>query len=371
MDAATESRLISSITRPTLLLDEARTRHNIARMVQKARRNNIRLRAHFKTHQSAQVGGWCHELGIEAITVSSVKMAEYFATHGWSDITIAFPVNWREIDVLNRLASEIDLGLLVEAVETVNFLAETLKHPVNVWLDVDAGYRRTGIEWDDVDTAKAVVEAIQRSPEVFTLKGMLTHAGNSYEARSPEELQAVYDLTVTRFTSLRDALGIPLELSIGDTPCSSVVEDLSAVDEIRPGNFVYYDVMQVIIGSCGWNDIAVALACPVVAKYPQRNEIVIHGGGVHLSKDTFVDRQGRKIFGMIALPEGDGWGEVLEGSYVKSLSQEHGVIAADQETFDRIQVGSLVMVLPVHSCMTADLMKTMTTLTNDTVRMMV
>jgi D-serine deaminase-like pyridoxal phosphate-dependent protein len=370
MDGITESRLLSAITRPTLLLDESRVRRNIARMVHKARNSNVRLRAHFKTHQSAQVGAWCHELGIETITVSSVKMAEYFAAHGWHDITIAFPVNWREIEVLNHLAKEIRLGLLVESTETVNFLTENLKHPVDIWLDVDAGYHRTGIAWDDVETARAVVEQIQAS-ELFTLKGMLTHNGNSYALRTQEELQALYDQTVERFSSLRQQLGVDLELSIGDTPTCSVLDDFSAVDEIRPGNFVYYDVMQVIIGACDWQDVAVALACPVVAKYPQRNEIVVHGGGVHLSKDSFVDKEGRLVFGMIALPQEDGWGSVIEGSYVKSLSQEHGVIVADDDTFERVQVGSLLMVLPVHSCMTADLMKNYTTLTGETIRMMV
>jgi D-serine deaminase-like pyridoxal phosphate-dependent protein len=370
MDGITESHFLSTITRPTLLLDEARVRHNIARMVHKARNNDVRLRAHFKTHQSSQVGSWCHELGIKEITVSSVKMAEYFASHGWDDITIAFPVNWREIEVLNRLAKEIHLGLLVESPETVDFLAQNLKHPVDIWLDVDAGYHRTGIAWDDVDRAREVVEKIQAS-SLFTLKGMLTHNGNSYSLRTTEAIQALYDQTVERFSSLREKLDVDLELSIGDTPTCSILDDFRAVDEIRPGNFVYYDVMQVIIGSCTWEDVAVALACPVVAKYPERNEIVIHGGGVHLSKDSFVDKEGRLIYGMIALPQEDGWGSVLEGSYVKSLSQEHGVIVADDETFERVQVGSLVMVLPVHSCMTADLMKSYITLTGNTIRMMV
>lgn len=369
MDRVAESRLLNAITRPTLLLDEVRVRRNLQRMVERARHSGVRLRAHFKTHQSAQVGAWCREAGIQQITVSSVKMAEYFAAAGWRDITIAFPVNWREIDTLNRLAREIQLGLIVESQETVAFLANNLKHPVDLWLDVDTGYHRTGIAWDAVHQAHALVDSIQRVP-LFTLKGLLTHSGDSYKARSHAQLQALYDLTVSRFESLRQQLGIALELSIGDTPCCSVVQDLSAVDEIRPGNFVYYDVMQVIIGSCAWEDVAVALACPVVAKNAQRCEIVVHGGGVHLSKDSFVDRQGRTVYGMIALPHGGGWGAVLETSYMKSLSQEHGVIHADAETFNRIPLGSLVMVLPVHSCMTADLMKGCTTLTGETVRMM-
>src|SRR6476620_10300974 len=96
-----ETTLLKQITRPTLLLDEARCRRNIERMASKARRSNVRFRPHFKTHQSAQIGEWFREAGVNAITVSSVKMAEYFASHGWDDITIAFPANWREIEAIN------------------------------------------------------------------------------------------------------------------------------------------------------------------------------------------------------------------------------------------------------------------------------
>ncbi|MFN8375323.1 MAG: hypothetical protein U0694_20900 [Anaerolineae bacterium] len=87
--------------------------------------------------------------------MSSVKMAEYFATHGWTDITVAFPVNWREIEVINRLAKEIRLGLIVESQETVAFLASRSALSSGHLSDVDAGYHRTGIAWDAVDDAKA------------------------------------------------------------------------------------------------------------------------------------------------------------------------------------------------------------------------
>jgi D-serine deaminase-like pyridoxal phosphate-dependent protein len=82
-----------AIQKPTLLLSRQRAMANIEKMAQKALHSGVRFRPHFKTHQSAQVGEWFREFGVEAITVSSVEMALYFAQHGWRDITIAFPVN--------------------------------------------------------------------------------------------------------------------------------------------------------------------------------------------------------------------------------------------------------------------------------------
>jgi D-serine deaminase-like pyridoxal phosphate-dependent protein len=363
---------VAEITRPTLLLDEARCRRNIERMAEKAKRSNVRFRPHFKTHQSAQIGRWFREVGVEAITVSSVKMAEYFAAHGWDDITIAFPANWREIEAINRLAESVRLGLLVDAPETVRFLAEALRHPVDVWIDVDTGYQRTGVPWDAADDIAALASGVQAA-SVMTLRGLLTHSGHAYGARLPEWIRHVYDETFTRMANARATLeaagfGRP-EISIGDTPTCSVIDDLSAVDEIRPGNFAFYDMMQVAIGSCTEDDVAVAVACPVVAKYPQRRQIVVHGGGVHLSKDFIVDPQGRTTYGAVALPSSSGWGPVVD-AHVSSVSQEHGVILADDETFNRIQIGDLLMVLPIHSCMTADILKSYMTLSGETIEMM-
>ena len=89
--------LLDELERPTLLVNPVIAQQNIAFMAEKARRQGIRFRPHFKTHQSAAVGEWFRQVGVTAITVSSVDMALYFADHGWDDITIAFPVNIRQM----------------------------------------------------------------------------------------------------------------------------------------------------------------------------------------------------------------------------------------------------------------------------------
>lgn len=353
-----------AIQKPTLLLNRERVLQNIARMAERAGRNGVRLRPHFKTHQSAQIGEWFRPFGVEAITVSSVSMARYFADHGWGDITIAFPVNQLEIEAIDALAGRVALGLLVEAVETVEFLAGNLTHPVKLWLKIDAGYGRTGVDWRDTDALDALATAIGSGPQL-ELAGILTHAGHTYRARSRSEIEVIYSDFVFKMKAAKarlEEVGVTqIEISIGDTPSCSVVNDLSEVDEIRPGNFVFYDVMQHQIRACRESDIAVALACPVVAKHAEKGKLVIYGGAVHLSKERWLVGE-QEIFGYVALPTAQGWGPRLENALVTSLSQEHGIIEGDAATLDQVQVGDLVVVLPVHSCLTANLMRKYQTL---------
>jgi D-serine deaminase-like pyridoxal phosphate-dependent protein len=354
-----------TIQRPTLLLDRARAMANIEQMARKAARSKVTFRPHFKTHQSAAVGAWFREFGVEAITVSSVEMALYFARHGWQDITVAFPVNILEIEAINRLARQVELGLLVESEQTINFLAQNLTSRANIWLKIDVGYGRTGLTWSDFDRIVTLAQQIEAVPRL-SLRGVLTHSGHTYRARSKPKIEAIYRDTLSKLEAGRERLATAgfgrIELSIGDTPSCSVVDDLSGVDEIRPGNFVFFDVMQLQIGACREAEIAVAMACPVVAKHPDQNKLVIYGGAVHLSKEAFVMEDGQPMFGYVAELGPDGWGSRIENAYVTGLSQEHGLIKADDETIDRLDVGDLVAILPVHSCLTVNLMRIYSTL---------
>src|SRR5512140_3457340 len=110
------------IKKPTLLLNETAARANLRRMAEKAQRAGVIFRPHFKTHQSKEIGEWFREEGVRQITVSSLDMAEYFAASGWTDITLAFTLNLRQLDEVNSLARRIVLGILVEAVEAVQWI---------------------------------------------------------------------------------------------------------------------------------------------------------------------------------------------------------------------------------------------------------
>ncbi|MBF0531324.1 MAG: alanine racemase [Deltaproteobacteria bacterium] len=327
------SSYLDQVERPTLILDVNRSKNNLARMKAKADKNQVFFRPHFKTHQSASVGRWFREGGVSAIAVSSVDMALYFARHGWNDITLAFPVNPRQLAAINSLAAAIKLNLLVESLEMVEFLNQNLTSPVEAWIKIDVGYGRTGIPWNQADQVKAVARAMVDSP--IKLSGLLTHTGHTYQAKSVTEVQTITSEAISRLSGLKSSLieaGLgPILISVGDTPGCSLVDDFSGVDELRPGVFIFYDLMQLALGACAETDIAVAVACPVVAKHPERDIIIIYGGAVHLSKDYIIAPDGTKCFGRIARPQADGWGPLLPDAQVISVSQEHGLVRVPAE----------------------------------------
>ena len=364
------NRILDAITKPLLLVHEQRARDNIEKMAKKARLSNVRFRPHFKTHQSAGIAEWFRDYGVTEITTSSVDMAGYFADSGWENITVAFSVNIREIDKINEIASRINLGLLVESTETVAFLDENLTVDVDVWIKIDVGYHRTGVPWDNPKEVLKLANQISSS-KILKFKGLLTHAGHSYSARSRSELREIYAETIRILTTLKGVLlefGIEsVELSFGDTPCCSVVENFSALDEIRPGNFVFYDLMQLQIGSCTEEQIALAVACPVVARHASRNEVVIYGGAVHLSKESLNDAEKRRIFGRVVPWHEEGWGPIIPDAYVSSLSQEHGIVRCPEGFFKKITVGDILFLLPVHSCLTVNLIRNMIAMNGETV----
>ena len=91
------------------------------------------------------------------------------------------------------------------------------------------------------------------------------------------------------------------------------------------------------------------------AVHEDKRTIIVHGGGIHLSKDRIVTKQGEVSFGKVVELKEDGWTAPLKGFDVKSLSQEHGIIEWDEHVEHNFKVGELIGILPIHSCMAANL----------------
>lgn len=347
---------LSSTIRPTLLVNETICRNNIRRMAQKARLAHIQFRPHFKTHQNLTIGRWYRDEGIEKITVSSVLMAQKFAADGWNDITIAVPVNLREVSCINQIPQSVQLQLLLEDETTAQILDKKLERPVRIFIKIDTGYHRTGIPADDFDKIERVITAITHSQHL-ALTGILSHSGHTYNTSSPTQIEQIHHLAVKQMNRIKNRFNKHnLLISLGDTPAFSQIENLSGIDEMRPGNFVFYDLMQHQLGSCKKTNIAVLAVCPVVALHPQRNEVVIYGGGVHLSKEFLISSSGKHQYGHLALLTKNGWEHLPEENYLSRLSQEHGIAHISPATEKQIKAGDLLGIVPIHACMTANLL---------------
>jgi len=346
------------IVRPTLLLDKGVCLRNLEKMALKAKSNGLVFRPHFKTHQSAVIGEWYRSYGVTAITVSSVAMAHYFAQNGWDDITIAFPVNILEIAAINTLSKEIKLNLLVENLESVEMLSPLIENPVGIFIEIDTGHNRTGIAANKYFRINAMLDVIKTNGK-FIFKGFLSHTGHTYQAQSKHDIYNRHFDALLKMKSLKNLYSneFPdLIVSLGDTPSASICENFSGIDEIRPGNFIFYDLMQYKLGACKFEDIALRLACPVIGKHGSRNEVIIQGGAVHISKDSIINIDGKSLYGQIVVYNNGEKILLDERNYLYKLSQEHGIIRTTIQGFRNFKVGDLVEVIPAHSCLTANLM---------------
>jgi len=238
------------ITKPTLLLDKETAKRNIETMIQKANDLNLIFRHHFKTHQSSEIGQWYRDAGTQCITVSSLTMANDFADAGWNDITIAMSVNIPEIPEMNELAGRINLNLLIENMEGLEALQNQITWHIDIFIKIDTGYNRTGIEANRTPLIDQLLEKIQKSP-LLQFKGFLSHTGHTYQANSTHDIFSRHFDALLKMKSLKARYiseWPELIVSLGDTPSCSICDNFDGVDEIRPGNFVFYDLLQFKLG---------------------------------------------------------------------------------------------------------------------------
>lgn len=343
--------LPDDLTTPAFLIERSILHRNCDRMRQKALDSGVAFRPHVKTHKSVAIGRIQHGGTIGPITVSTLAEAEAFAADGFRDITYAVPLAPEKIVRAAALAARIErLSVLIDSERALHAIEEySSSHSVtfDVFLKVDCGYHRAGVDPENPDSVRFAV-AIARSESV-RMQGLLTHAGHSYHARDVEDIRRVAaeeSGCLSRFRALLATEGLGETLrSIGSTPTASVVERFSDCDEVRPGNYVFYDAFQTTIGSCALADCAVSVLTTVIGSYPERATIVVDAGALALSKDLGPDHVDPNF----------GYGIVCDTSLrplpmkVLALSQEHGKISAHTH----VPVGTRLRIIPNHSCLTA------------------
>jgi len=351
---------------PAVLLNMRQVRDNAQAMFDRAQAAGVSFRPHFKTHQSVEVGACFLELGVEQITVSSWSMAQAFVAAGWRDLTVALPWQPGASEALSQLLGQCSqLGVVVDSEDAVQaLLAEVQRWParhrdgLRVWVKLDAGYGRAGVNW----TNQACLESMFRSLHQAGLvaQGLLFHSGHSYDVTGQSAIAALHAECLSRVLPLREQLEAwcadgHCRLSMGDTPTCSLLNEWGPVDEIRPGNFVYYDLSQLEIGSCGVEQIAASVLCPVLSVDAAAGRMLLHGGAVHLSKDRMQDQHGVHFGQLAAKPFRGSWLLPHEGLRLNDLSQEHGKVLGSAELLKHFRCGDLAQVFPVHSCLACDL----------------
>jgi D-serine deaminase-like pyridoxal phosphate-dependent protein len=346
---------LDDLPTPSALVDLDRLESNAKRMAEKALRLGVRLRPHVKTHKCVEVARIQTDLHFGGVTVSTLAEAQAFVAGGFSDITYAVPIAPQKVADAADLHAEIGtLNLLVDHPDTVRAIEETAASrgiELPVFLEIDCGGGRSGVD-PGSDIAQLLVRRLADS-ESIDFRGLLTHAGHAYRARSRSEAYEVAceerNLMTAFAAEVRD-LGIELpEVSVGSTPTLRAIDDLTGITEARPGNYVFFDAIQAAIGSCDLDDIAFSVLATVISVDPEQGRAVIDAGALAVSMDPgpiHVDSECG--FGLPVTLEDQ---HQLPGLRLVGLTQEHGTLSGPGT--EALQPGTRIRILPNHSCLSA------------------
>ena len=359
---------LNNLSTPALLVDRARLEHNLDRMQATADANEVALRPHIKTHKSVALAQRQRERGAEGLTVATVREAEVFVDAGFTDVRIAYPVTGRDKhERLQRLRNDATLSFTVDTMAGAEQAASVYPadDPVDVLLEVDVGHGRCGVHWAHDTQAVRVARGIAEAQEL-RLAGILTHAGQAYNGPSDDQTEAEAlaqaarherdrMLSVAATLAEAERTGVrpsTFEISIGSTPTMAAFENAEhegfRITEVRPGNYVVHDAMQVALGAAALDDCALTVCTTVVSVQEKPGA----------SPRAFVDA-GKKVFTTDTGYGTDGYGTVLASAHgmqahpelrLAHLSEEHGWLEGVNP--DHLSVGDRLYIVPNHACVT-------------------
>ncbi len=350
---------IYELETPCLILDKDKLISNIENMDKHISSLGINIRPHAKTAKCIDVIKFATRQHCNGITVSTLKEAEYFFKNGVKNILYAVgiaPVKLKHVAELIKKGAEITIILdSIEQAEVVSIKGIELNVNFPVLMEIDVDGHRSGIK--PYDSALIEIGKYLHDHEGTELRGILTHAGESYNCKTVDEIKQIAvkerELMVLSADMLRkNNLPCPI-VSIGSTPTAEFTNNLSGVTEIRAGVYMFKDLVMAGLGVCSIEDIALSVLASVIGYQKEKNWIIVDAGWMTLSRDRGTANQ--KIdqgYGLVC----DAEGKPFSGLIVSSANQEHGIIShrnGEQVNFDNFPIGSLVRILPNHACATA------------------
>ena len=348
---------LEELNTPCLILDKTLLEKNCSLARKKCVELKTILRPHVKTPKSIEVAKIALDNEVGPITVSTLDEAEYFATSGFKDILYAVCIIPKKLARLDFLQKKHDcvIRIVIDSILVAKAIVDySNSHSTKfeTLIEIDCGEGRSGLYVED----KKILEISKIFSDCYktNLVGVLTHAGHSYTTDNKVEILSIANkerddalAAVKYFSNLNHNNPI---ISIGSSPTMLFASHLNNISEVRAGIYMFWDLAQASRGICDIEDIAVTVLASVIGHNHQKKKIIIDAGALALSKDISANR---------FMPE-VGYGFVCDsnsGKYlglnISEIHQEHGAIdISNSDWFDNLPIGSLVRVLPNHSCLT-------------------
>ncbi len=238
---------LEQVATPCLVVDLDAFERNVATLKDFIETHGVRLRAHAKTHKSADIARYQIEHGGACgVCCQKVAEAEALVAEGVTDVLVSNQVTApAKIDRLARMAKHARTIVCVDDASNVDDLsAAATRHGVTIecLVEIDCGAGRCGVEPGE---PAALLAARIAAADGLRFSGLQAYQGSAQHVHDYNERKARIDAAVAKVRDTLAALearGLTPEIIGGAGTGSYYFETASGVyNELQCGSYVFMD----------------------------------------------------------------------------------------------------------------------------------
>lgn len=333
---------IEQLDSPALVIYADRVRENIQTLTSMVD-EVYRLRPHVKTHKSPDVTKLLLEAGINKFKCATIAEAEMLAQAGAKDILLAYQPIGPKINrfiALIQKYSGIQFSCLVDNIQAAEALnqAAVAKHiKLSVFIDLNVGMNRTGIE--------PGLQALHLYESCNQLSNLTPHGLHAYDGHIRnsvfEERKRICDQQFALVETTRDLLidegNHKPEIIAGGSPSFSIHSKRKEV-QCSPGTFIYWDAGYLDLCK-EQNFLPAALVITRVISLPSPTTICTDLGHKSIAAENEITRRV----------------QLLNAPNLRAVSQSEEHLVLEAGFGHGFLPGDILYGLPFHICPTCAL----------------
>lgn len=333
------------ISTPALVIDLDAFEKNVALLGDFIKDKGIRLRAHAKTHKSADIAFYQTEHGGACgICCQKVSEAEALVAAGIKDVLVSNQVvSPRQINRLAALATQARVIVCVDDLENVEDLsaaAVEYETQIECLVEIDCGAGRCGVAWGKpvVDIARKIEAA-----RGLSFSGVQAYQGTAQHIHDFTLRQAAIDVAINQVSDTLEMLkveGLDCIIVGGAGTGTYYFEGASKVyNELQCGSYIFMDTDYKRVLDAEGNSIS-----------EFKNSLFVYTSIMsHTKKDIAICDAGLKVLSIDSgLPAIYGRKDL---EYI-NCSDEHGVISDPNNI---LKLNDKIKLIPGHCDPTCNL----------------
>ena len=304
-----------------------------------------RWRAHIKTAKLDYTLRLLIDSGVRNFKCATTLELLHVCQNGAEDVLLAYPLvgaNARRVVEISQQFPQVRISVLVESPEQ---LPQWRGNDIGVFLDINPGMNRTGIELNALEKLVEVIRAIADAGLQF--RGLHFYDGQFGSVDEPERTLAThtgYDQLLKAVEELRrQGINVAEVITAGTPtfPCSlsyKGFQNASFVHRVSPGTVVYNDATSLAQLPVAFGYAPAALVLSRVVSRPHPGIVTCDAGHKAVSADAGVPT-----------------GVVLGHPELSPLtpSEEHLPLGVKEGALSP-QIGDILYLLPRHICPTVN-----------------